>query len=93
MNHSTITNNHLITPSWEYHIVSERHTHPDMGVYRSYGIHVFEIAGVHIRPVATIHDITTKEDDAHTFVAMCNRYQLSPIHLQDFAQDFIQAHL
>ena len=88
-NNATIHSDQTSLPTCEYHIIAERCVHPDIGVYRSYGIHAFEIMGKHIRPVAQIHDITTIQAEAETLVQLCNRHQLSPTHLNDVVNDFI----
>ena len=88
-NNSSIHSNLTAIPTWEYHIIAERCIHPDIGVYRSYGVHAFEVIGKHIRPVAQIHDITSIQEKAETLVQLCNRHQLSPTHLNDVVNDFI----
>ena len=77
------------TPTWEYHIIAERYQHPDLGLYRSYGIHAFEIVDKHVYPVAVVHDITTVRTQAETLAQFCNKHQLSPVHLHDVVNDFI----
>ena len=89
-NNTTIYSNQTTTPTWEYHIIAERYIHPDIGVYRSYGIHAFEIIGKLIRPIAQMHDITTIQAEVETLVQLCNAYQLSPVHLSDVVADFIE---
>ena len=88
-NNTTRYSNQTATPTWEYHIIAERCIHPDIGVYRSYGIHAFEIIGKLIRSIAQMHDITTIQAEAETLVQLCNRHQLSPTHLNDVVNDFI----
>ena len=87
-NHTTLNSNRAVAPIWEYHIIAERCSHPDIGVYRSYGIHAFKIIGGHIRPAAVIHDITTIQSQAEALAQLCNAYQVSPIHLHDVINDF-----
>ena len=89
-NNTTIHSNQTSLPTWEYHIIAERYNHPDIGVYRSYGIHAFEIIGKLIRPIAQMHDITTIQAEVETLVQLCNAYQLSPVHLSDVVADFIE---
>ncbi len=93
-NNDTVTStNHIPnlndTHIWEYHVISERRTHPDMGIYRAYGIHAFEIKGKHIRPVASVHDITSIQAEAEHLAEQLNRCQLSPIHLEEYISDFL----
>ncbi len=93
-NNHTVTsaNQTVISPSthtWEYHVVSERRPHPDMGTYRAYGIHVFEINGMHIRPIASVRDITSIQTEAEYLAEQLNRYQLSPIHLEEYINDYL----
>ena len=89
-NNATIHSDQTSLPTWEYHIIAERCVHPDIGVYRSYGIHAFEIIGKLIRPIAQMHDITTIQEEVETLVQLCNAYQLSPVHLSDVVADFIE---
>ena len=89
-NHTTTNSSQTTIPRWEYHIIAERCSHPDIGVYRSYGIHAFEVIGNHIRPVTQMHDITSIQTHAEALVQLCNKHQLSPIHLNDVVEDFIE---
>lgn len=88
-NNNTVPITNDTTYTWEYHVISERYSHPDLGVYRSYGIHAFETTGMHIRPVACVHDITTIQAQAEHLAELCNRYQLSPVHLDDIIADYL----
>lgn len=83
------TSDALHTCTWEYHIFSEQHTHPEIGTYRSYGIRAFRNVDTHIYPVTAIHDITTVQSQAEHLTELCNRHQLSPIHLEDIISDFL----
>jgi len=88
-NYTIEMNKKTTTNTWEYHVISERLVHPDIGVYRTFGIHAFEVIGTHIRPAAVIHDITTIQTEAEHLAELCSRYQLSPIHLKDFIADYL----
>lgn len=89
MKQYTKVNNVPQTYTWEYHVFSEQHTHPDVGIYRSYGIRVFRNSDEHIYPVTAIHDVTTIQTQAERLTELCNRHQLSPIHLEDMISDFL----
>ena len=39
--------------------------------------------------VASIHDITTDKQALAGFVALCNRLELSTVHLLDVVEDFL----
>lgn len=86
--HSQLTN--ISSPyTWEYHVFSEQYTHPDIGTYRSYGIRVYRIVDTNIEPVTAMHDVTSIQSQAEQLIELCNRHQLSPIHLGDFITDFL----
>ncbi len=40
--------------------------------------------------VATIHDITTDEKALSELVSLCNRLELSTVHLNDVVEDFLE---
>lgn len=87
-----ITNNHIATSidaplRWEYHTVGERMQHPDGGTYLSYGIHAFAVYEKYIRPVAQVRDITSIASRAERLAEQLNRYQASPIHLEEIIAD------
>ena len=37
-----------------------------------------------------IEDISTKKNTVERLVSMANQYNLSPIHLHDFVEDFVE---
>ncbi len=37
-----------------------------------------------------IEDISTKKNTVERLVSMANQYDLSPIHLHDFVEDFVE---
>ena len=84
-NHTLQTTTHI----WEYHILSERCSQKDIGTYLSFGIHAFEVTDKHIRAVCCVHDVTTIQSQANDLAELCNRFQLSPIHLKDFIDDYL----
>ena len=75
---------------WEYQIIPEQHTHPDIGLYCSYSICVFAVIDQQIRALTKVQDITTKYEEALHLAHLCNCYQLSPIHLIEFIQDYLE---
>ncbi len=79
------------SPVWEYHMVLEHHSHPDLGAYQSYGIRAFETHDMRIQAVAHCSDITTVQSEIERLTERFNRYQLSPIHLEDAIQDYLAA--
>ena len=38
--------------------------------------------------ITKLHDVTSDKDALSELIALCNRLQLSPIHLQDVIEDF-----
>ncbi len=41
--------------------------------------------------VASVHDVTANKQALMNFVSLCNRLELSPIHLKDAIDDFLAA--
>ena len=78
-----------IDRTWEYIVVPELHSHPDLGVYRSYGIHAFERYHDQVRAISCVHDITSIPKEAEQLAEHLNRLQVSPIHLIDIIQDYL----
>ena len=39
--------------------------------------------------ITKLHDITSDKDALSELIDLCNRLQLSPIHLQDVIEDFL----
>ncbi len=65
------------------------------GIYRlegkahiGYGISVTDIDSN--GEIAKIEDISTSKEDIEKLVALCNSLQLSPLHIQDVIEDFLE---
>lgn len=65
---------------WNYLIVREELSHPDIGDYVTYGIRILRREGASWLEVTTIHDVTSEGVLASRIAELFNRYQLSPIH-------------
>ncbi len=39
--------------------------------------------------ISSIHHITPKKDKLSVLIALCNRFNLEPIHLNDVVEDFL----
>ena len=55
----------------------------------TYGIACVEEDNGHAELVAQISDISTNQEKMEELVKLCNKMQLSPIHLRDIVDDFI----
>ena len=42
------------------------------------------------KPVKTMHDLFNNKADAERFVNLVNKYELSPVHLDCFIEDFFK---
>lgn len=59
-------------------------THPH------FGLALMECYDNEIRPLRTFADLSLNRQDIEHLVADCNRFQLSPIHLMDVIEDFLE---
>lgn len=87
--HHTKHQRETMTPAWEYRICRKQYSHPDLGTYYAYDLYAFAADHTQTHPTAIIHDITTVQTLAEQIAEQCNRYQLSPIHLEDFIADYL----
>lgn len=78
-----------------YTAVVETGSNPDVGRYLTYGI-----LGERMDPVTrrsidrrVIHDVTTKRDLAEKIVGICERNQVSLIHLKEVVEDILYIEL
>ena len=74
-----------------YEITEETYS-SGLNTRTSYGITVY--IGNHKNGSAVIagkvHDITSDKQALTELIAQCNRLELSPIHLQDVVEDFLE---
>lgn len=68
-----------------YKIRQDQLKDEDIGRYISYGIDVVENEAV----LRSVKDITTDEARLSGLVDLCNKLQLSPVHLDDVIEDFL----
>lgn len=54
--------------------------------YEAYGVAAFDECG---EMVTVVPDITVKKDKALSLARMCEKMELSPLHLRDVAEDYI----
>ncbi len=65
----------------EYYFKEEKNTDENGNIYISYSVGNDDFY---------IHDVFISKRKAEKFVRLCNRLKLSPIHLKDVIEDFIQ---
>lgn len=58
-------------------------------LYPSYGIDVEEFTNSEWITTSHISDVSVDAREVRTLTALCNKYKLSPIHLQDFIEDMV----
>ena len=66
---------------YDYKVVREVLKEEDVGEYKTYGIQI----GDYI-----IHDISLNEKEICELIDRMNLYQLSPIHLNEVVEDFLE---
>lgn len=70
-----------------YRAVRQELFHPDLGVYRSFGLSVLYIALGRGRRVAFLPDVSPDGAFAAALAARCTAAQLEPCHLRDAVED------
>ena len=74
----------------EYRVYREELELEGIGRYTAFGVAGFRV-GDGQEPVCHVGDISTERSVAERLADLCNRNLLSPIHLLDVAQDFLDA--
>ena len=74
---------------FEYRAFEEELTLPDVGNYTAYGIKVFEISESGERCIISLPDVSTDKAFVEALAYLCNKEELSPMHLFDVAEDFL----
>ena len=75
---------HLTGKKWHYSTVSQQLYSADLGLYHTYGIKVEGYMQTYI-----LSDVSLRREAAEQMVSLFNRYQLSPLHLQDAVEDML----
>lgn len=75
------------------YVVVEKTDSSQSNTRTSYGIAAYTNGTVNdeFAVIAAIHDITTDRNALTTLVTQCNRLKLSPIHLRDIVEDFLES--
>ena len=75
------------------YLVIEKTYLSDSNARISYGIAAYteDSMGGNSTLVATLHDITTDQKALSELVDRCNELKLSPIHLHDIVEDFLES--
>lgn len=76
---------------FRYTLRKENLFNPDIGCYISFGIAAFEETDSGWVHCAFVSDVSTDHDAVLDLVRRCNKHQLSPIHLWDVIEDFLNA--
>lgn len=74
---------------WEYRVIPETCTHPDLGTYTSYGIQACQRQGQRCQLLAVLHDISSRQFFVEELAALFTRQQLSPLHLKEAVEDLL----
>lgn len=72
---------------YTYQTIQESIHHPDIGLYDSFGVCVYQEMGNIQKKVAQISDIFLQRNRMETLVERCNTLQLDPQHLFDVIED------
>lgn len=73
--------------AWEYQLISEQCSHPDIGEYQTFGLRVF-----HVQQQAygeAVSDISVDWAFVARLAALFNQMQLEPAHLFEVVADFV----
>ena len=73
-----------------YQVINETLYHVDIGSYISYGLRVIFLSYGIYKEVQKISDISTDEKKVALLAELCTKNQLSPIHLLDVIEDFLE---
>ena len=89
---NAITNNYVQPQKVAYEIIGEVHTRGDQA-YISYGIaaYVDAVTSDVKRVIAHVPDVSPNRSTLEPLVQRCNTLGLSPIHLVDVVEDFLNS--
>ncbi|MBE5040484.1 DUF6514 family protein [Ructibacterium gallinarum] len=59
---------------------------PDLGNYTSYGLDAYDENDTLVRRIV---DVSPNEQTVSGLVALCNKFQVSLIHIDDIIEDFL----
>lgn len=72
-----------------YDFIREKYPEGEAGAYVSYGIVAIKISDNAKETICTVHDVFVNENKAKEFTCLCNKLNLSPVHIYDVIQDAI----
>ena len=70
-----------------YKLLEKEHCHPDAGTYKSFGISISDAESS--KDLITVNDVFTNRNEAEKFVKICVKNEVSPIHIMDIIEDYI----
>ena len=71
--------------STKYKLIKESLSHPDIGIYTTYGIAVYEGKTL----IRKISDVSTDKPRVRRLCRLCNRLKLDLEHLTDVIEDLV----
>ena len=71
--------------STRFKLIKEKLSHPDIGIYTTYGISVYEGKTL----IRKISDVCTDKRRVRKFCRLCNKLKLDLEHLTDVIEDLI----
>lgn len=72
-----------------YRVIKETLSLSDSGSYVCFGLAAVEMSDGEEREVCRVSDLCLKSSQAVRLALLCNSMQLSPTHLYDVAEDFL----
>ncbi len=69
----------------QYIMVEERLNHPNLGEYLSFGIAALKNG----EQIILVSDISTNKNDVLKLAERCSKEKLSPVHLYDVVEDYL----
>lgn len=67
-----------------YHVVKETLYHEDIGLYESYGFSIVDERGIEVKHIS---DISTEAPFVEKLAEVCEREQVSLLHIFDVIED------
>ncbi|MDR1706334.1 MAG: hypothetical protein LBS19_16900 [Clostridiales bacterium] len=74
---------------WRYYAAAERHSSPELGDYRSYGLYAEYKSASGWEPAGCVHDVTADYNTALYMAELFTGRQLSGVHLRDAVDDML----
>ncbi len=72
---------------WQYEVIKQTMVHPDIGIYNTYGLQLYQCQNSQCQLIASVNDISTDRQLVEQLASRFTLHQLSPQHFRDAVID------